>query len=125
MGLRVRYFYCAFGINVRILEQPEQELEPEIPRHCSVDRGFRDLALFYKLNEQWVAVGIRQLDVNAGLDGKFSGFRFAGSDMVQLLQLWDGIVVGNNVAPKAPLLAQHLFKQPFVRVRGDAVDLVV
>ena len=37
----------------------------------------------------------------------------------------NAVVVGNDVTLEAPLLAQHLLKQPFVGVRGDAINLVI
>ena len=122
-GLLVRS--CRGGLDVRRLEQPELELRSQHPADRGVDRRLADDATFHRVEQRRpVAVGARELDVQAGLECLDRGVRVERETVV-VRQLADREVVGDDAAVESPFLAEERCQELVVRGARDAVDLVV
>ena len=118
------------GIDVRILEQPELELRAQHRPQALVEQRLGNGSLANELQQRRVAVGVRQLDVDARPDGERRRLLRVVREVVAvqlgaLVQLADREVVRHHEAAESPLLPQDLVEQPAVGVRRDPVDLVV
>ena len=117
---------AAVRLDVRALEQPELELRSQHPADRGVDRRLADDAAFHRVEERRpVAVGARELDVQAGLERLNGGVRGVEREAVVVRQLADREVVGDDAAVEPPLLAEERCQELVVRGARDAVDLVV
>ena len=117
-------------IHVGIVEQAQAELPFEHRRHQFVELRFAEHAFADQFGEVEVAIGLGQLDVDAGADGERAGLLLVSGDVVPvrvgtIAQLPDGVIVGDDEAAKPPLLAQDVAQQPAAGMRGNTVDLVV
>src|ERR1700755_1031917 len=97
----------ALGVDVRILEEPEQELRAQVSRDRPVNQRLRDFAVSHRLKERLVAVWVWKLRVDAGFEREARGLGLVGRDVVQTLKLRDAVVVRSDEAVEAPLLPQH------------------
>ena len=118
------------GIDIGIVEQPHLELPEEHGRDQLVELLLLEHALPHQLHQVQVAVRLRQLDVDARLNREPARLLFVFGDEVAVrvrtvAEFPDGVVVRDDEALEAPLLAQHVAQQPLVGVRGNAVDFVV
>ncbi len=119
-----------FGIDIRIVEEahlkfPEKHRSDEL-----IELRFFENAFFHQFDQIQIAIRVGQLDVDAGVDRKRAGFLLVLRDEVAMrvgavAELPDRVVVGDNEAFEAHLLAKHVAEQPPVRVRRDTVDFVV
>ncbi len=117
-------------IHVRIVEEAHLKLPKQHGRDQLVELRFLEHAPLHQLDQVEIAVRVGQLDVHTGVDCKGAGFLLVPRDEVAvrvrpIAQLPDGVVVRDNEALEGHLLAEHIFEQPLVRVRGDAVDFVI
>ncbi len=118
------------GVDVRIVEQAHLEFPAEHRRDQLVELRFLEHAFAHEFDQVQVAIGLGQFDVDAGLDGERAGLPLVlGDEMAvrfgAVAQLVDRVVVGDDEAFEAPLLAEHVAQQPAVGMRRDAIDLVV
>ena len=80
---------CAFvyarghvGVNVRVVEETEEELGTQHARRRAVERRFRHASVSDLLGERAVALDVGQFHVNARVDGAARGVRFVRGDVV-------------------------------------------
>jgi len=75
-GAMERVVYDPLGlvrVDVRIVEQPQEELRAQHRPHALVDERLRNDAVPHEIDQMGVTVGVGQLDVDAGADGQFGG----------------------------------------------------
>ena len=118
------------GIDVGILEQAHLEFPIEHRRDQFVELLLFEHALADQFDQVLVAIRLGQFDVDAGFappGGRLPSCPGDGmaADIGAIVQLGDGVVVGDNEALESPLLAEDVAQQPFVGVRGNAIDFVV
>src|SRR5436309_5897331 len=104
MSLRVCDAGCAVWVNVRILEESEQELGLEVARDSFVERGLRDLAVFNELQKRLIAIRVGQFNVNARFKRALRRFHFIARHVMQIHKLWDAVIIGSDEAMEGPFL---------------------
>ena len=86
------------GIDIRIVEEPHLKLPEKHGRDQLIELRFLQHALAHQLHQVQIAIGIGQLDVNAGLHRQRAGFLLVFGDEMAVrvgavTQLPDGKVV--------------------------------
>ena len=114
-------------VDVRSLEETELELREQ---HPGRRRGRRtssgDLPVLDRRDQRGaVAVGGRQLDVDAGAERDRRRLTGVGREVVVVLELTDREVVGHDATVETPLVAEDPGQQVGVRRARHAVELLV
>ncbi len=110
-------------IDVRIVEKPEPELQPQDVADGVVQLLFAYLSVADQVGDV-VEIGVRHhVHVDTGRERQSGRIGLVGCEAVRD-QLAGGVPVGDDHAVESPLVAQHLLQQPAVGGRGDAVVVV-
>ena len=117
-------------IDIRIVEQPHLKLPEQHRRNQLFQFLLLQHALLHQLYQVQVAIRIGQLDVDPGFHRKRARLLLVLGDKVPMrirpvTKLPDRVVIRHNKPLEAPLFAQQVAHQPLVRVRRNAVDLVI
>ena len=113
------------GIDKWVLEQASQKFGPQHARDRAIDHRFGNASFFDVLSEKVKRVGEGQLDVNPGFQRHLGGFLVASDHVMQVLQIGDAEVVGDQDSVESPFLAKNVVEQMLIGVRRNAVDFVV
>ena len=113
-----------FGIDVRVLEEPEVELQGEDLRHGAVKVGLAGLSGLDGMAEILVAVAF-EVDVHTGIHGQCTGLFPVFRAVVGLCHTLDALQVGINSTLEAPGVTQDFGQQVAVAGTGDTVNHVV
>ena len=119
--LRVRIFRPQ--VAVRIVEQPHVIFDVEHMTGGVIQLGHGHLAGLHQPRQVLAVILVTHAHVDAGLKRHAHRvFRVGGHAVLN--QLFDGAVVGDRDAFKAPLVAQDVFQQPGISSRRGAVQRV-
>src|SRR5439155_3431242 len=97
----------------------------EHARDGAIDVGLRDAAASDLRRELRIAVWVRELEIDTGIEGLPRGIYLVLGNMMPADQLLDAEVIGHNQTAKPPLTAKHVVEQPAVRVRWNPVYFVI
>ena len=119
--LRVRIFWPQ--VAVRIVEQPHIIFDVEHMTGGVIQLGHGHLAGLHQPRQVLAVILVAHAHVDAGLERHAHRvFRVGGHAVLD--QLFNGAVVGDRDAFKAPLVAQDIFQQPGIGGRRGAVQRV-
>ena len=119
--LRVRIFRSQVAVG--IVEQSHIIFHVEHVSGGIIQLGHGHLAGLHQPRQVLAVILVAHAHVDAGLQ-RYAHRVFRVGGHAVLNQLFDGAVVGNGDAFKAPLVAQDVFQQPGIRGRRGAVQRV-